>query len=89
MEIIIQYLLKKMNLSLWHCFVAVYNIYLIEQNVDLSEIQLQQEEVQAVRWCGKQEIVQMIEDGRFIPYHKSLIELLFAMRNHRGAHARK
>lgn len=65
------------------------DIYLIEQNVDLSEIQLQQEEVQAVRWCGKQEIVQMIEDGRFIPYHKSLIELLFAMRNHRGAHARK
>lgn len=65
------------------------DIYLIEKDVNWSMIRLQQEEVQAVRWCGKREIVQMIEDGRFIPYHKSLIELLFAMRNHKGAHARK
>lgn len=65
------------------------DIYLIEQNVDLSEIRLQSEEVQAVRWCSRQEILKMIENGRFIPYHKSLIELLFAMRKYRGAHMRK
>lgn len=62
------------------------DVYLIEQEVDLHDVRLQQEEVQAVRWCGKQELLQMIEDGRFIPYHKSLIEMLFSMRNHRGAH---
>lgn len=65
------------------------DIYLIEQNVDLSEIRLQSEEVQAVRWCSRQEILKMIENERFIPYHKSLIELLFAMRKYRGAHMRK
>lgn len=65
------------------------DIYLIDRNIDTSELSLQQEEVQAVRWCGEQEILRMIEDGCFIPYHKSLIELLFAMRNRRGAHVKK
>lgn len=65
------------------------DIYLIEKDVGLSDIQLQPEEVQAVRWCSQQEILKMIEDGEFIPYHKSLIELLFAMRDQRGAHAEK
>ncbi len=49
-------------------------VYLIEQEVDLCNVHLQQEEVQEVRWCEKPKILQMIEDGRFIPYHKSLIE---------------
>ena len=30
----------------------------------------------------------MIDDGRFIPYEKSLIELLFFRRDHRGSHTR-
>ena len=30
----------------------------------------------------------MIGDGRFIPYEKSLIELLFFRRNHRSSHTR-
>lgn len=63
------------------------DIYLIEQDIDLSKIRLQQEEVQEARWCGEKEILQMIEEGSFIPYHKGLIEILFAMRKHRGAHA--
>lgn len=63
------------------------DIFLVERDVDLRDVSLQPEEVQAVQWCGKQEILQMIEDGSFIPYHKSLIELLFAMRGQRGAHA--
>ena len=65
------------------------DIYLIEKDVGLSDIQLQPEEVQAVRWCSQQEILKMIEDGEFIPYHKRLIELLFAMRDQRGAHVEK
>lgn len=66
------------------------DIYLIEKDIDISELSLQQEEVQAVRWCGKEEILRMIEKGSFIPYHESLIELLFAMqKQRRGAHAEK
>ena len=62
--------------------------YVLTQEVDLSELHLQYEEVQAVRWADKEEILQMIDDGRFIPYEKSLIELLFYRKDHRSAHFR-
>ncbi len=64
------------------------DIYVLTRNVDLSALRLQPEEVQAVRWATKEEILQMIDDGRFIPYEKSLIELLFFRRNHRSSHTR-
>ena len=62
------------------------DIYLIEKNADLSALHLQYEEVQNVRWADMDEILAMIDDGTFIPYHKSLIGLLFFLRNHPGTH---
>ena len=62
------------------------DIYLLEQEVDLDSLRLQESEVQAVRWATEDEIQQMLADGRFIPYHASLITLLFALRKGRGAH---
>ena len=62
------------------------DIYVLTQKVDLSTLHLQYEEVQAVRWAAKDEILRMIDDGFFIPYEKSLIELLFFRRNHRSSH---
>ena len=56
--------------------------------VDPASLRLQYEEVQAARWASREEILQMIDDGRFIPYEKSLIDLLFFRRNHRSAHTR-
>ena len=64
------------------------DIYVLTMDVDLSSLKLQYEEVQAVRWAAKDEILRMIDDGRFIPYEKSLIELLFFRRDHRGSHTR-
>ncbi len=64
------------------------DIYLLTRPADLSALRLQPEEVQAVRWAEKDEILRMIDDGRFIPYEKSLIELLFFRRNHRSSHTR-
>ena len=63
--------------------------YLVTRDVDPESLRLQYEEVQAVRWATQEEILTMIDDGRFIPYEKGLIELLFFQRNHRGAHTRK
>lgn len=65
------------------------DMYVVEKDVDLSDLTLQYEEVQSVKWADKDEIFQMIDEGKFIPYHKSVIELLFFMRNHRGTHTRK
>ena len=44
------------------------------------------EEVQTVRWASLEEILEMIDGGQFIPYAKSLIELLFFRKDHRSAH---
>ena len=62
--------------------------YALTQDVDLDALHLQCEEVQAVRWASLEEILQMIDNGRFIPYEKSQIELLFFRRNHRSSHTR-
>ena len=62
--------------------------YVLTRDVDLSSLHLQYEEVQTVRWAGKEEILRMIDDGQFIPYEKSLIELLFFFRNHSGTHTK-
>ena len=62
--------------------------YVVTQAVDLSALRLQYEEVQTVKWADRDEILRMIDDGRFIPYEKSLIELLFFRREHRSSHTR-
>ncbi len=61
------------------------DIYTYTADIDIESLELQPEEVQAVKWATIDEILEMIEKGIFIPYHKELIKLLFFMRNHRGA----
>ena len=52
--------------------------------VDLAKLVLQEEEVQAVRWATLPEILNMIDDGTFCPYHPSLIQLIFDVRHRPG-----
>ena len=56
------------------------DIYLIDFTPE--EFHLQEEEVQAVRWAGREEILAAIRDGSFAPYQEDLIGLLFALRGH-------
>ena len=65
------------------------DIYTLVMDVDLSALTLQESEVQAVRWAGEEEILAMLADRRFIPYHQAFIQLLFALRHSRGAHVSK
>ncbi len=62
------------------------DVFVIEQDVNLSTLTLQEEEVQAVRWADEAEILQMIEDDTFIPYQPHFISLLFYLRNHATLH---
>ncbi|WP_243279120.1 NUDIX hydrolase [Romboutsia sp. 1001713B170131_170501_G6] len=64
------------------------DIYLIKQDIDVSKLNLQYEEVQSVKWASMEAILSMIDEETFVPYHKSLIELLFFMRNRNGTHTR-
>ena len=42
--------------------------YLIRKEVELSDLVLQETEVQRVRWADKEEVLKMQEEGTFIPY---------------------
>lgn len=64
------------------------DIYLIQKDIDISKLKLQYEEVQSVKWASREEILSMIDEEIFIPYHKSLIDLLFFMRTSRNSHTR-
>ena len=68
------------------CFEGGFDdIYLIQQDVEISRLHLQEEEVQAVQWATLEQVEQMMTEGVFIPYHKGLLPLLFAMHRQRGA----
>jgi len=71
----------KLTVNFNHCF---DDIYLIEQDVDISALRLQREEVAEVKWAAEQEILEMIADGRFIPYFPELVTSFFAMRRQYG-----
>lgn len=60
------------------------DVYLVEREVDVKSLTLQYEEVQAARWASLPEILRMVQEGVFIPYHESFLELLFFLRNHKG-----
>ena len=53
-----------------------FDDYYIIQN-DLEDLCYQPDEVQNAKWASMEEIFSMIDDGSFIPYHKSFIEYLF------------
>lgn len=61
------------------------DIYVVKKDLDEAALTLQQEEVEQVKWASAEEIKSMIDGGIFIPYHKSLIDLLFFMKDSDGA----
>ena len=58
--------------------------YLLEQEVDLKTLHLQEEEVQAVKWCDKTEVLAMQEQGTMVPYW--FLDKLFEIRGMHDAH---
>ena len=64
------------------------DMYTLEQEVDISKLKLQEDEVQDVRWATLEEVHGMIDEETFIPYEKSLMDLLFFLRNHSEAHTK-
>jgi len=56
------------------------DMYLLNMDVDLSELKLQESEVKAARWASEAEILEMIDRGEFIPFFKTLISHMFAGR---------
>ena len=59
---------------------------MIEKNISLQEVTFKDNEVQAVKWATKDEILDMIKSKNFIGYYPSFISALFEMREARGVH---
>ncbi len=60
------------------------DIYLLEADLDVKSLVLQAEEVSRVAWASREDILRMIREGLFVPYHVSLIALLFDIRSRRS-----
>ena len=89
-ELGIEYDFSDMRLAMTVSFPKGFDdMYILNKDIDINELKLQYEEVQKVRWASKEEILKMLKDGIFIPYHEALIELLFYIRDHEGAHTDK
>ena len=59
------------------------DIFLIEREVSVDQLTLQKEEVQAIKWASKEEVLQLVRKREFIDYF--FIESLFEMRSQRGS----
>lgn len=60
------------------------DFYILTKDLRLEDLILQKEEVRDVRWVTLGELLDMLEEGAFIPYPRSFLEFLFDMRNQFG-----
>lgn len=70
-------------------FTICYNfgfddIYVINEDIDINNLKLEYDEVQNIVWANKEEVMQLIDEKKFIPYNKGFIELLFHQNYNRG-----
>ena len=56
--------------------------------MDINQLTLQEDEVTDVRWASEKEILEMLEEDLFLPYHSSVIELLFFMKDDMKIHTK-
>lgn len=61
--------------------------YVIDMDITEKDVILQKEEVQEAKFATLDEINSLIDNGLFIPYHKSIIQLIFDSRFHYGSHS--
>ena len=61
------------------------DIYTLDHEPDIDELNLQTDELSEVKWASYHDICTLIDSGKFIPYEKELIKYLFAAREGRGS----
>lgn len=62
------------------------DIYVVNYDIDINDVNIQEEEVQNVKWASKQEVLELLDNGGFIPYHKGFADYLFDANTTRGLH---
>ena len=57
------------------------DFYILRENIDISDLILQEEEVKAARWASSEELFIMHANGDFVHYKKSFLKLLFDLND--------
>lgn len=52
----------------------IFSVFLLEKDVDIDTLTLQKEEVAAIRWLSKNQILELIENGEFKESHGYLFK---------------
>lgn len=60
------------------------DIYIIQKDIKIEDLQLQYDEVRDAKWASKEEILKMLKVGEFLPYYPGFIEWLFDSRKSYG-----
>jgi 8-oxo-dGTP pyrophosphatase MutT (NUDIX family) len=58
---------------------AFIDYFIVRTDIDLAAPAVPNEEVAAVKWATKQEMLDMVDCGECMPYRKSFVELCFDM----------
>ena len=62
------------------------DFYVVNADVDADKLEIQLDEVQAVKWASLEEVLTMRANGEFMPYTRSFLEYLFFRADHTGSH---
>ena len=65
------------------------DVYCVTADVDLNTVKLQPTETDAVRWATEEEVLALIDEDKFIPYHKGYISFLFHLKNNVNVHTKR
>ena len=52
--------------------------------LDPALLHLQESEVQAAKWAGEAEVLELLDKGQFIPYHRAFLQYIFFRSSHSG-----
>ena len=58
---------------------AFDDYFILKRDVDLRKLRLQEEEVSAVRWATRQQVLDLIRRDAFVPYSENFLGYLFDM----------
>ena len=58
---------------------AFDDYFILKRDVDLRNLRLQEEEVSAVRWATRQQVLDLVRKDEFVPYSENFLGYLFDM----------
>lgn len=53
------------------------DFYLVHENIDIEDLVLQEDEVQDANWASENQVLQLMDEGKFVKYKKNFIKLIF------------